>query len=219
MKSSKLSALFLFMLLGCSSSSKMPEGSGKGMLSWDRQAPEGVKVYEKPTWTLGDRFLYLKGGQEHLDFRVTSADPETGYELEEHSTGLLLRLDAGFAEIERAARSDAGMRRLFAPQNPELHFPLWVGKKWSASYLDKDSDGRARTIRARFQCDSVETLDTAAGRFVCLRIWEERNLVIKGESFLARMALHWYSPEVGWIVRRLEGGTLQELEKFERQRR
>ncbi len=219
MRGNLLPALSLFVFLACSSAPQMPEGSGKGMLSWDRQAPEGAVVYEKPLWTQGDRFLYIKGGQEHLDFRVTLADPEKGYELEEHRTGLLLRLDAGFAEVERAARSDSGLRRLFAPKNPEVHFPLWVGKKWSASYLDKDSDGRSRPILAEFHCDAVETLDTAAGRFSCLRIWEQRRLDVPGKTYLARVALHWYSPEVGWLVRSLEGGTLQELETFERQRR
>jgi len=189
------------------------------MLAWDREAPKGVQVHRRPTWTVGDRFVYQKGGQEHLDFRVTCADPVGGYELEEHGTGLLLHLDADFAEIGRSARKGSGLRRLFAPKNPELHFPLWVGKKWSASYLDKDNQGRARPIVARFHCDAEEWVDTAAGRFRCLRIWEERVLDVDSGSYLARTALRWYSPEVGWIVRRLEGGTLEELEAYHRQRR
>lgn len=219
MKARLFAASILGSLLACSSSPTMPEGTGKGMLSWDRNPPEGVQTYARPTWTLGDRFRYLKGGQEHLDFRVTRADVDKGYELEEHRTGLLLQLDAEFAEVERGARTDTGMRRLYSPINPELHFPLWVGKKWSADYIDKSSEGTAKHIIAEFHCDALETIKTPAGTLACLRIWEERRLDVRGKTFLARSALHWYSPEIGWFARRLEGGTLEELEEYERQQR
>ena len=59
------------------------------------------------------------------------------------------------------------------------------------------------------------------------RVNEERRLTYVAitramdhlDITLTRTALHWYSPQVGWIVRRLEGGTLEELIKYERQRR
>lgn len=211
--------LILVALSSCSGAPRMPEGSGEGMLSWDREAPTGARTFDKPIWTRGDRFRYLRGGQEHLDYRVTRAAPGQGYELEEHRTGLLLRLDADFAEVERSARTEEGLRRIYAPLNPELHFPLWVGKKWSADYVDKTSEGTARHIRAEFRCDALETIQTSVGPLECLRIWEERRLLVPERTFLARSALHWYAPEVGWIARSLEGGTLLELEEYERQRR
>ena len=55
-----------------------------------------------------------------------------------------------------------------------------------------------------------------AGSFDCFRIWRRSQPLIEG-SYLDKVSLLWYAPEVGNFVRRLEDNAVTELESFHRQ--
>ncbi|MEZ5988303.1 MAG: hypothetical protein R3F30_04125 [Planctomycetota bacterium] len=203
----------LLLLAACASGTEIPEGEGPGLTSWDREPPAGAETFDRPVWTVGDRFVYDKGGRQTLDIGVVKVDAD-GIEAVERSTGMVYRLGPDLDERARFSRKVAAERREFLPGRPWMHWPLWVGKKWSAGFLDHLPEG-ARMLQAHYTCDAIETVETAAGSFRALRIWEELELV--GQDYLERTSVHWYAPEVGWFVRRLDGGTLVLLEEFERQ--
>ena len=92
-----------------------------------------------------------------------------------------------------------------------------VGKKWSCHYVDQIPGVDCRPLRVHYHCDAEEEVVTAAGTFRCLRIWKTAQLEIPGRVFMDQVTLSWYSPEVGYYVRRLDNGTRIDLESFHRQ--
>jgi len=189
--------------------------TGKGLLSFDREPPEGAKVYEAPVWTVGDHFVYRRGGRVRNDFRVVDVS-EAGFVLEETGSHVYQKLTRGLAELARVA-PDKNLHRVLSPADFQLSFPLWVGKKWSCNFIDRSPDGQ-REINASYHCDKLEKIETKAGTFECLRIWRTARWVTT-EQFYDRVSVAWYSPEVGFFARRLEGDQLFELEEFEHQRK
>jgi hypothetical protein len=203
----------LALLSACSSSSAAFE-EGKGLLSWTREAPEGVELLSRPNWTPGDRFVYRRGGRVRYDFVVASAN-EQGYVLREKGSQVEKLLDA---ELRERGRRIIGQEKVAFSEHPydaHLHWPLWKGKKWSCDFVENSANG-LQHIQAFYHCDAIEELTTQAGTFRCWRIWRRVRLVAE-EAYYDRTWVYWYSPEVGYWVRQLEGEMQLELEEFERQ--
>ncbi|MFQ5507480.1 MAG: hypothetical protein ACE5F1_22175 [Planctomycetota bacterium] len=215
-----LLALVMFHVLPCVScgSTRSPELRGGGILSVSREVPPGVELVESPpNWTRGDRFVYRKGGKFRYEFRVLETD-ETGYVLLDESSGAKQKLTRELAETERAEPEEGSARRK-DPFDAELSWPLWVGKRWTCQYIDKIPGKDGLPVTAEYHCDATEEVRAPAGTFRCFRIWRNAKLKIPGGNFFDNAAVLWYSPEVGWFVRRLEDGTLRELESYHRQGR
>ena len=208
-----LASFALALTIACSSTPPAPQ-TGKGMLSVDREPPEGAKVFEQPTWTVGDNFVYRRGGQSRLNFRVIEAT-EAGFVIEDVQSKMRRRFSPELAELGRFFPKREGFVRLTSPQDFRLKFPLWVGKKWSCHFVD-NRPGEQLAIIASYHCDKLETLDTKVGPLECLRIWRTARLE-STDKFYDRVSVAWYSPEVGFFARRLEGDQLFELEEFEHQ--
>ncbi len=104
----------------------------------------------------------------------------------------------------------------YLPSDRVLHWPLWVGKTWSCQFMEVSKDG-VQPIRVIYHCEAQEPIQTRAGTFDCLRIRRIARLEIPGRIYLDKVSLLWYSPKVGWWVRKLEDGIETELTDYQRQ--
>jgi hypothetical protein len=202
-------------LLAACHTPAFPEGTGRGVTSYDRDRPEGVLEYQRPTWKEGDRFVYRRGGVMRIPQRVVKAD-ENGYVLEHEVNGVRTVLDRDLGLAGGEVPGDPLQERREEPPEPVLHWPLWVGKRWTSEFVRKMVDQPALPLQASYYCDAVETVQVPAGTFACLRIWR-RARVLSNEQYLERTTIMWYSPDVGYFAQRLEAGELLELEEYHRQ--
>src|SRR5262249_27285447 len=112
-------------LLAACHTPAFPEGTGRGVTSFDRDAPQGVEQYQRPTWKEGDRFVFRRGGVLRLPQRVVKADDE-GYVLEHEITGVRTLLDRDLGLSGGEVPGDPLQERREVPPEPVLHWPLWV---------------------------------------------------------------------------------------------
>ncbi|MEM7202818.1 MAG: hypothetical protein AAF628_21340 [Planctomycetota bacterium] len=207
----------LLAALGGCSSAGLPEGSGRGLVSWDRTAPEGLESFDRPQLAVGDRFVFRRGGISRLSLTVTAAD-EDGYVLTDDASRALTRYTLDLGEIGEEFPGDPQNIRRQEPADALCHWPLWVGKRWSCHFLRKAPGAEPLPLLATYACEAEEDIEVPGGTFRCLRIWRHVRVAATGR-FLERASVMWYAPEVGFFVRRLENGTLLELEEVHRQRR
>lgn len=205
----------LLLLAAACQSNEIAEGTGEGLVSWDREAPSGAQVYQAPQWTVGDAFTFGSGDWMRIKLRVTEVTEER-ITLREEEVGLLQFLTPGLADMGQEMPGEEDATRVNAPADPILHFPLWVGKRWTAD-VDKKAPGEETVpLRIEYYCDAQETLDTPLGRLDCLRVWRTAKVDKEGE-YRTRTTVYWYSPKIGWMVRRLDDGVLLELREAHRQ--
>ncbi len=203
------------ILLAACQSTELPEGQGEGVTAYDREPPENTQLYEPPTWQVGDRFVYLRAGQMKLPFRVKEVTDDT-YVLEHEEGGSLTTVTHELAMSGMELPDQPDSKRVDDPPEALLHWPLWVGKRWSCSFVRKQAGRPALPLQSEYLCDGVEDVKVPAGTFRCLRIWRRVRVDAEGQ-FVQRTSLMWYAPGVGNFVRRLENGTLMELEAYHRQ--
>jgi len=210
-----LTASALCLVLSACSGPTIDIG-GKGLISVDKVAPPGAEQLMPPSWSIGDRFVYRKGGLRSVAYRVIEAGKDS-YVLEEEKTKLRMRLSKKLEEQGRYLPGREDIVRMRNSVDFVLTWPLWVGKKWGCHFMERDANG-VLPVLASYYCDREEELVTAAGRFRCFRIWRTAELDVK-EEWYDRVSVHWYAPKVGWFVRSLEDSQLLELEGYERQKR
>jgi hypothetical protein len=204
-----------FVLTACASPA-LPPGSGEGLTAFDREAPAGAETFARPQWTAGDRFVLRRGDQLTMAFRAQEA-ADGGWVLVDERSGLHRWLTADLALQRSGFPEDPTTLRVRDPQDTQLCWPLWVGKRWTVHLLRK-APGAAMPVRADYRCDAIETIATPAGEFRCLRIWRRAQPVVPDATFLANVEIGWYSPDAGWFARYLEDGIVDELVEVHRQR-
>jgi hypothetical protein len=207
-------AVLLCALAAC----RGPGGQSRapGLRSADREPPPGAEVFARPTWSLGDEFAYRRA--EWIDVRYTVLPVAEGFELADAAQGRSLWLDRDLGQL-REGPSGAGPDALrFEPVDPAFAWPLWAGKRWTAEFLLHDQGQSPIRVEARYHCDALEVIQVPAGTFRCLRIWR-RDRVAGPGNYLERVSLDWYSPEVGYLVRRIEDGYETVLVSYQRQAR
>lgn len=217
--SSSLRAVCLgasILILGACASRAFAPGEGRGLTTESAEAPAGVVTHERPSWKLGDRFTYRRGGKLRLLQSVVRADAD-GYGLEEAVTKLRTELGSDFEQTGESVEGDAWSEARIVPGDWRLSWPLWVGKRWACEYVFKKPGEDALPVVAEYRCDARETITTPAGSFDCVRIWRVARPAIEGRQFLDQASLAWYSPVVGAVVRQLKGGVVTELEAYQRQ--
>lgn len=202
------------LLAACSSGPAPEEMTGRGLVTVDEAPPDGTRIWNRPELSVGDRFSYRRGGLVQVTFRVVEAG-EGGYELEEETTGLRNTFTRDLAVRGQSMATDASMDRTLEPFDAQLTWPLWVGKRWVCHFVRRGGPVELPII-ARYECDALETIDTPAGSFECLRVWRRTQPAVDGE-FFEKNDLLWFSPEVGFFARKLEDGLLTELQEFDRQ--
>jgi len=191
-----------------------PASSSRGVLRYDAAPADGsARVVQAPEWRVGDRFVFRRG-RYAIETRVASAD-EQGYRLRDEKAGIELLLGRDLSERGQELVGKAASRITISPGDPREHWPLFVGKRWEAELELAVPNEPPRQIRVSYECDADETIRVPAGELRCLRIWR-RSRAPEGDGTTETTSVHWYSPDVGHFVKRLENGILLELEKAER---
>ncbi len=210
-------AVFLasIFLVACSSSPSLAPGSGQGLVTVSQVPPTGVQSYGRPEWKQGDRFIFRKAGELRLATRVVEVT-EAGYRWQNEANGMITAYDADLGQMSEENPEDPESLRVLDPADTHFAWPLWVGKQWTCHYLDKRVDAPALPYIVTYECEAMESIKVPAGTFDCLRICRRVRPATKGR-FTNWTSLSWYSPEVGYIVRKLDGGHELELMEYQRQ--
>jgi hypothetical protein len=189
--------------------------AGRGLVTVDRGPPAGAVLAQQPAWKVGDRFVYRKGGLSRLAFRVESTTAGV-HRLVDEQGDMALLVGEDLSEHGQEKPGDPSLTVAYDPADYALTWPLWVGKRWSSSFVSR---GRGRAdipLLATYECDASEDVTVPAGRFRCLRIWRRARLAAEG-NWIDRISIAWYSPDLGVVVRRLSDSILTELEEIDRQ--
>lgn len=197
----------------------MPDGVGRGLVGFDRQAPGDLPTFAAPTWHDGDRFVFVRGNALRLTWRVEIL-PDGGYVLIDDGNGERQTLtaelaDLGQAEV-RAPDGDPVATIALAPSDQRYHWPLWVGKRWSCHFLRKAPGHPPLPLLVTYAIEASEEVTVPAGTFTALRILRRADVAAEG-TYLERVTLSWYAPAVGVEVRRIDDGVLTELAEVHRQ--
>ncbi|MEZ5963714.1 MAG: hypothetical protein R3F56_07695 [Planctomycetota bacterium] len=217
-RSNLLRALGLAGLAAACAAPRMPDGSGRGLLSHDRTPPDGVETFQAPRWQNGDRLVYLRGDALRLTTHVEVT--EAGYDLVDEATGERQALTTTLGDRgELAPDPRGGQPRPVieqAPADERYHWPLWVGKRWSCHFLRKAPGQPPLPLLVTYVVEDVDEVTVPAGTFRALRIVRRANVAAEG-TYLGRVAVSWYAPEAGVEVRRIDDGVLTELAELHRQ--
>jgi hypothetical protein len=139
------------------------------LISFDRDPPPGVEVFERPTWRVGDRFVYGKGHQVRLPSRV-EADGE-GWLLVQEQGGPSLRLDADLGDLGQQPKEGTEGQVSNDPVDTRFSWPLWDGKRWSCEFVRRTTDVVPMPLHVEYEVLGEEQVKVPAGTFRCLRIW------------------------------------------------
>jgi hypothetical protein len=173
--------------------------------------PEEETVVPRPEWRVGDRWAFnrtsLAGVSTVVTRQVVAATTE----------GYTIRVLGVASEVTRQFTLDfhlaqetfgGGTTARYEPPASFFTWPLKPGATWSQEfqYTDGRNDGRyANTWKVG---ETIEPIDTVAGRFYTLRV--ERS------SGTQRLDTYWYSPRIRYWVR-LEDylrGYVEELVEY-----
>lgn len=204
--------LLALSVTGCASRPE-PLAAGPGLVSHDRTPPADAATFARPELQVGDRFVFRRGGQERIAVRVSAID-EDAVELTDEDRGMVNRFDRDFGAVELRDAAGATITR-WDRVDARFHWPLWVGKRWTAQYVRRDQDGEVPVL-AEYSCEGRENITVLAGSFDSLRIVRRSRPLLDGE-WLERVDVFWYAPSVGQVVRRVEDSVLTELESAHRQ--
>lgn len=208
----------VFLLAACGSAPPappampaMPEGSGRGVVQSDEQAPAGAATWARPVWRAGDRFTFVRGGVLRGEFVVTDATAEH-YAMRIGELEVRRTLDLGNLGEWSAAGE---VQHVLSPVDVRYCWPLWVGKRWTCEFVDRALGGEAIPMRVDYVVEDLDTVTVPAGTFPALRIVRSARRT-DSDKFLPRWQVTWYAPDAGTEVRQQNGDTLVELEKVQR---
>lgn len=192
---------------------------------------EGVRVTQEPQGETvgapgeqasavrdGTVLVFRRGGDRFARLQVEVDESGDLLRFVDTDSGLQTLHSRQLAEIGRdAPRRMEGEEAVnfpllrLVPGDPWIHFPLGVGKQWTAEIASHAPNRGPGLLTIDYHCDGRELVETSAGRFDCFRIWRvARRSGDQGGR--ARTSLYWYAPELGFIVRRLDDSELLELE-------
>jgi hypothetical protein len=209
--------LTLFCLFTACVGPQMPEGEGRGLLSFDRQPPPDAATFAAPRWQAGDRFVFVRGSAQRLTMHVEAESD--GFALVDDTTKSSQLLSHELADLglrEPDARGKMQAVIALAPGDARYHWPLWVGKRWSCQFYRKAPGQPPLPLLVTYAVEASEEVTVPAGTFQTLRILRRTSVAAQG-TFLERASLCWYAPRIGAEVRRLDDGVLTELAEVHRQ--
>lgn len=209
---------FVLAIGACSSNPEEGELSeplqGAGIIFVSEPAQGAQFPAPEPTargLAIGGQLVFRRGGDRVARFQIEQ-NPELGLlRLIDTDTGMESIHTWNLDEVGRDSPGGEIPVLRYLPADPWLHFPLWEGKQWTAEFASHSPRRPPIMLQVEYHCDGREMVATAAGEFDCFRIWRAAGLAREG-SELRRTSLYWYSPELGFIVRRLDDSELLELE-------
>ena len=211
---SRIAAFLLLALAACQGTpEKLP--AGKGLVTVDREPPAGAEVFERPSWKVGDRFVYQKGGLSRLAFRVEATEDGV-HRLVDEQAGLVMLFGEDLSDRGQEKPGSPELSVANDPGDFSLTWPLWVGKRWSCHFVRRSAAEGEIPLLVTYECDGIDTIQVPAGTFRCLRVWRRVRPAAQG-NYVDRISIAWYAPEVGTIVRRLADSLLVEAIEIDRQ--
>jgi len=201
--------------LGACKATGDPLPPGKGLVTVDQEPPSGAELFQTPSWKVGDRFVYEKGGISRLAFRVDST-VDGVHHLVDEQAGLVMLIGTDLTDHGQEKPEEPELTVSNDPADFTLTWPLWVGKRWSCHYVHRAAGQEDVPLLATYECDGIDTIKVPAGTFRCLRIWRRARPAAQGK-YVDRISIAWYAPEVGTIVRRLSDSMLTEAVEIDRQ--
>ena len=204
----------MLLAVSCQSPAEEPEELlvGDGVLQVSEPVAEADQC-PAPIWgegttpPLGSELIFHRGDAV-AHFKIESS-PYDGWQMTDVQTGVSQLFGVDWSDMGKDLPEHAGPIQRLLPGDPVLHFPLWVGKTWSANFYSHGVRRDPVKLHATYHCDLREWIETPAGKFNCFRIWRGVELA-EGDSE-ARVSIYWYAPEVGFIVKRLDDSKLLEL--------
>ncbi|MFN3242593.1 MAG: hypothetical protein ACE37K_13905 [Planctomycetota bacterium] len=203
------STFALLALASCSGlEGTLPAGEGRGVLQVDPR-PDGVQTWDRPQWSVGDRFSLVRGEQLRGTFEVVAI--EDGAYVIDMGDDRQLRRDLDLGNLGEWVADEP--QRLMTPADVRYHWPLWVGKRWQCEFVDRVRDGKALPMLASYHVEGMDRIEVPAGTFEALRIARTLRLGVPEAQgkFLTRTQMIWFAPDPGIEVRQLLGDTMVEL--------
>jgi hypothetical protein len=195
-------ALAIVLLLGAV--------AGGCALDMQKNAAE-QEVVVQPEWRVGDRWAFkrtaLTGASGVVTHQVVSATLD-GYTIRVDGLGapVMRRWTRDFHLAQETFGSEPPVR--YEPPASFFEWPLKPAAIWTQEfqYTDGRNDGRYANLWK--VGDTIEPIDTVAGRFYTLRV--ERW------SGTQRLAAYWYSPRIRYCVRLEDylSGYVEELVEY-----
>jgi hypothetical protein len=192
-----------------------PLPAGQGLVTVDREPPSGAEVFGAPSWKVGDRFVYQKGGVSRLSFRVEST-ADGVHRCVDEQAGLVTLVGVDLSEHGQEKPDAPELTISYDPADHPISWPLWVGKRWSCHVVRRAEGQEDVPLVINYECDGVDEVKVPAGTFRSLRIWRRARPARSG-NYVERVSLEWYAPEVGAFVRRLNDSMLVEAVEIDRQ--
>lgn len=217
-RNATLRALSLLLACGTLAACKGTGASlpaGLGLVTVDQDPPAGAEVFQAPSWKVGDRFVYMKGGISRLSFRVESTKDGV-HRLVDEQAGLVTLVGEDLSERGQEKPGSPELTVSYDPADFALTWPLWVGKRWSCHVVRRADGQEDVPLLVTYECDGIDEVKVPAGTFRCLRIWRRARPAREG-NYIDRISLEWYAPEVGAFVRRLNDSMLVEAVEIDRQ--
>jgi hypothetical protein len=209
-------ALFVASLcLAACHTTHPPLPSGRGLVTVDHEPPADAATYAAPSWKVGDRFVYRKGGLSRLAFRLEST-VDGVHRLVDEQGEIVMKIGEDLSDRGQEKPGDPKAGVAYDPADFELTWPMWKGKRWSCSFVSRGANHDDIPLLVTYECDAAEDVTVPAGTFHCLRIWRRARLAAPGH-WIDRISIAWYSPQAGAFVRRLNDSLLTELEEIDRQ--
>lgn len=200
-----------FLLAACAAAPEetpQPPAPGAGWTTFDTEPPSGTKVYERPSWNIGDRFTLVRGASAQLQLEVAAID-ERGYVLAAGEQ-VVMRRDLDLCNLGEWAAADDRALHVLAPHDGRLHWPLWVGKTWSCDYAESFAGGGQAAMRASSVVEDLDTVTVPAGTFTALRIVRRVQRLDEPQTPVHTQVL-WFAPEIGMEVRQILADQAVEL--------
>lgn len=203
------------LLAACSGiPTKMPPGKGPGLVTVPKEPPAGVETFPRPKFQRGDRLVFEIGRATKFTMRVTKAD-EAGYEFAQEGANEVAVYDANLGVMAIRRPGEPHQDEMRAPVDSTFTWPLWVGKRWTCIFMEKNPMAGAWEVAVEYRADAIETIKVPAGEFRCVRIW--RHSVPTRGRFARATSIYWYAPKVGFWVKKLDDGIQTVLIDYERQ--
>jgi len=171
-------------------------------------AESDAEAIPQPEWRVGDRWSFKRttlGGASGVVTHQVIAATMDDYTVKVLGLGgeVTRRWTTQFHLIEETLPDGTTVR--YDPPAPFFSWPLKFGMTWTKDfqYTDGRNDGHySNTWKV---AETIEAIDTVAGRFYVLRI--ERW------SGARRLVSYWYSPRIHYFVRLEDylGGYVEEL--------
>lgn len=214
-------AVLTFLLASCAAAPQAvepdevsPPAPGSGFTTFDA-VPAGVTVYERPTWNVGDRFTLVRGGRAQLQLAVAAID-DRGY-VQAAGEQFVMRRNLDLGNLGEWSAADDRALHVLAPHDGRFHWPLWVGKRWSADYAESFANGGQAAMRASSVVEDLDTVTVPAGTFAALRIVRTLQRLDEPTAAVHTQVI-WYAPEIGVEVRQILADQAVELQFVEQRK-